>query len=89
MNGSRVEPFVHAGARYVDTPERLETAIVNRLPVTRITFGSRISAQAGGGLLVRLTQRTAVRAEVTRLLRSNDSRFDPLTRVAGGLSWHF
>jgi hypothetical protein len=38
---------------------------------------------------VRLTPRTALRAEVTRRLRSEHSALDPLTRAAAGLSWQF
>jgi len=63
---------------------------VGGLPTTSFSGSEhRTSAQAGGGLLLRLTPRTALRAEVTRLLRSSESRLDPLTRTAAGLSWHF
>jgi hypothetical protein len=89
--GSRITPYVHAGARYIEVPDRPETDVSRDggLPSTRFTFGSRTSAEAGGGVRLRLTRRTAVRVEATRLLRSNASRFDPLTRAAAGLSWHF
>jgi hypothetical protein len=87
----RVAGFVHAGARYVELPgTQPRTTFVNGLPATRFSGTQRrTSAQAGGGLLVRLTPRTALRAEVTRLLRSEESRLDPLTRLAAGVSWHF
>jgi hypothetical protein len=86
----RVAPFVHAGARYVGLPEqRPETVFENGVPATRYGTRHRGSAQAGGGVLVRLTPRTALRADVTRLLRSQDSFADPLTRVAAGVSWRF
>jgi hypothetical protein len=52
-------------------------------------FEDRLSAQAGAGVRVRLTPRTAFRAEATRLLRSEATAFDPLTRFAAGLRWVF
>jgi hypothetical protein len=87
----RLAAFVHAGAHYVGLPgHEPRTIFVNGLPATIFTGTEhRTSAQAGGGLLLRLTPRTALRAEVTRLLRSGDSSLDPLTRGAVGLSWHF
>jgi hypothetical protein len=87
----RIVPFVHAGVRYTDGDLRARTDFSGGggLPATRLVFVGRASAQAGGGMRVRLTPRTALRMEVTRLLRSNDSYYDPLTRAAAGLSWHF
>lgn len=87
----RVAAFVHAGARYVELPgQQPRTTIVVNLPVTSFSGSEhRTSAQAGGGVRLRLTPRTALRAEVTRLLRSKESRLDPLTRAAAGLSWRF
>jgi len=87
----RIAAFVHAGARYVELPgHQPRTTFVGGLPTTSFSgVEHRTSAQAGGGLLLRLTPRTSLRAEVTRLLRSTESRLDPLTRMAAGLSWHF
>ena len=87
----RLAAFVRAGARYVELPgQRPETTFVGNVPSTSFTgVEHRTSAQAGGGVLVRLTPRTALRAEVARLLRSSDSRLDPLTRAAVGVSWQF
>ena len=87
----RVAPFVHAGARYVELPgQRPETTFENGIPSTSFSGTQRRgSAQAGGGVLVRLTARTALRAEVTRLLRSEESPLDPLTRATAGVSWYF
>jgi hypothetical protein len=84
-------PVLRAGARYVEAAgQQPRTTFGDSLPVTSFTgIERRASAQAGGGVLLRLTPRTALRAEVTRLLRSNGSRVDPLTRTAAGLSWHF
>jgi hypothetical protein len=86
-----VTMFLRAGARYVEASgQQPRTTFGDSLPVTSFTgIERRASAQAGGGVLLRLTPRTALRAEVTRLLRSNGSRVDPLTRTAAGLSWHF
>jgi len=90
--GARVSPYVRAGARYVGAPET-QSPVALAPGQTPVTLGfhlqDRTSAQAGGGVLIRLTPRTALRAEATRLLRSNDAAFDPLTRVAAGLSWDF
>ena len=89
--GSRVAAFLHAGARYVKAPsEWPRTYFVSDLPTTRFDgFAHRASAQAGGGVFLRLTPHAAVRAEVTRLIRSDDTRFDPLIRAAAGLAWRF
>jgi len=87
----RVTGFLSAGARYVEGPgQQPLTTFVNNLPVTSFTgVERRASAQAGGGVRLRLTPRTALRAEVTRLLRSNGSPVDPLTRAAAGVTWNF
>src|SRR5437870_253744 len=53
--GGRVTPFLHAGVRYVEMPDRIHTDFVNNLPSSRFTFGPRASAQAGGGVRLRLT----------------------------------
>jgi hypothetical protein len=52
-------------------------------------FSDRASAEVGAGLRLRLTPRTAIRAEANRLLRSEGADFDPLTRFAVGLSFLF
>jgi hypothetical protein len=95
-----IAPYVRAGVRYVAAPDDPSPATamsggvraldVFRIPV-REGFGldDRTSAQAGAGVRVRLTPRTALRAEATRLLRSKTSPFDPLTRYAIGVSWLF
>ena len=87
----RVAAFVHAGARYVELPgQQPRTDFEGSLPSTSFSGADhRASAQAGGGVLLRLTPRTALRADVTRLLRSKGSRLDPLTRAAAGISWTF
>jgi hypothetical protein len=51
--------------------------------------GDRTSAQVGAGARIRLTPRTAIRAEINRLIRSESVDFDPLSRYAVGLSWLF
>ena len=93
-----VAPYVRAGVRYVDAPEDpppAQTAFptmddMPRHPVQEgYGFNDRTSAQAGAGVRVRLTPRTAFRAEATRLLRSEAADFDPLLRYAAGLSWAF
>ena len=85
---ARVSPYVRAGARYVEgRGERLGTA--GDLPVTRIVLERRPSVQVGAGARVRLTPRTALRLEAARLLRSDAAQFDPLSRVAAGVSWQF
>jgi hypothetical protein len=82
--------------RYVDAPDdppssQPDAPSFNGLEPVREGFGlrDRTSAQAGAGVRVRLTPRTALRAEVTRSLRSEDAQFDPLTRGAIGVSWRF
>lgn len=91
-------PYVRAGVRYVDAPNDPRSSSVfigpgvENVPVQvseGFGFSDRTSAQAGAGLRVRLTPRTALRAEATRLLRSGGTDFDPLTRYAVGFSWMF
>jgi len=95
-----IAPYLRAGVRYVDAPDDPSTATtffsvgplgeLFAIPVVE-GFGlhDRTSAQAGAGARIRLTPRTALRAEVNRLLRSEGADFDPLTRYAVGLSWVF
>jgi hypothetical protein len=97
-----IAPYVRAGVRYVQAPDDPATpsyAIIGQyepagpapfIPVSE-GFGmhDRLSTQAGAGVRVRLTPRTAVRAEVHRLLRDEEADFDPLTHYAVGLSWLF
>jgi Outer membrane protein beta-barrel domain len=98
FEGKRLSPYVRAGVRYVAGPdnpnEPYPTAVPNGIyPLVRsgygAGFGDRVSAQAGAGVLLHLTPRTSLRAEVNRLLRTEDSPFDPLTRGALGVSWQF
>lgn len=91
----RLSPYVRLGARYVEAPSdpQAPPQVVDPglgvLPVTRVHYSNRTSAQAGAGVRLRLTPRTALRVEVGRLFRSETAVFDPLTRMAAGLSWHF
>ncbi len=96
--GQRVAPYVRAGMRFVDAPDDPAPMSVafpspGDIPILQLQegfgFQDRTSAQAGAGVRVRLTPRTAFRAEATRLLRSEESDFDPLLRYAAGLSWAF
>jgi hypothetical protein len=98
LAGQRISPYVRAGARFVRAPkDRLpEATIVPGAvfaagePVTAgFHFNDRLSGQVGAGVQVRLTAHTALRAEVTQLLRTKGVDFDPLTRVAVGVSWAF
>ena len=96
-----IAPYVRAGLRYVQSPRDPATQSfivpyyspgqdIRFIPVSEgFGFGDRTSAQAGAGVRVRLTPRTAVRAEATRLLRSDKADFDPLTRFGLGVSWVF
>lgn len=97
-----IAPYVRAGVRYVDAPNDPPPTTtfsgyfppgnnpVFGVPVTEgFNFDDRISAQLGAGARIRLTPRTALRAEVNRLLRSDGTDFDPLTRYSVGLSWMF
>src|SRR5688572_7974560 len=90
----RISPYLRAGLRYVDAPDDPpQPDIPPFAGLTPVHFGfglsDRFSVQAGAGLSVRLTDRTALRVEVMRLLRSEDVMFDRLTRGAAGVSWRF
>lgn len=102
LAGRAVTPYVRAGLRYVDAPSSPRTTYTYAVfpvdgglnpPFYSVTegfgFRDRVSAQAGAGVRVRLTERTAVRAEANRLLRKEGTDFDPLTRYAVGVSWKF
>jgi outer membrane protein with beta-barrel domain len=100
LAGQAVMPYVRAGLRYVDAPSDPQAiTTIGVLPVEGpafpvnvaegFGFRDRVSAQAGAGVRVRLTERTALRAEADRLLRSEGTDFDPLTRYAVGVSWKF
>lgn len=95
-----IAPYLRAGVRHVSAPDdpTPSTSVIGPfqpggpilIPVTEgFGLSDRLSTQAGAGVRVRLTPRTAVRAEVNRLLRSEGADFDPLTRYAVGLSWLF
>jgi hypothetical protein len=96
LTGQAIAPYVRAGVRYVAAPD--DPAAASFFPTTTIPivqveqgfgFNDRVSAQAGAGVRLRLTPRTAFRAEATRLLRSEEIDFDPLTRYAAGLTFTF
>jgi hypothetical protein len=95
-----ISPYLRAGVRHVSAPD--DPAATNSIigpflpggpiliPVAEgFGMSDRLSTQAGAGVRVRLTPRTAVRAEVHRLLRSEGADFDPLTRYGVGFSWLF
>lgn len=94
-----IAPYVRAGVRYVESPGGAEELLIptpgpflNNDPYglrQGFGFSDRLSTQAGAGVRIRMTPRTAVRAEVNRLLRSEGVDFDPLTRYSVGLSWLF
>jgi hypothetical protein len=96
-----IAPYVRAGVRYVDAPgdPTLPPVFISPyvpgddIPLVPVAegfgFRDRTSVQAGAGVRVRLTPRTALRAEATRLLRSDGADFDPLTRFGIGVSWVF
>ena len=95
-----IAPYVRAGVRYVDAPgdPTLPSVIVgygpgDNIPLVQVAegfgFRDRTSVQAGAGVRVRMTPRTSLRAEATRLLRSDSADFDPLTRFGIGVSWVF
>jgi hypothetical protein len=92
----RLSPYVRVGARYVDAPGEARIAGgpppagLDFYPVSRGPgYGDRLSAQAAAGVRLRLTPRIALRLEAARLLREEGGAFDPLNRVAAGLSWQF
>lgn len=94
--GERLSPYVRLGARYVQAPGNAKIPGVDLNPPLGLPpvslppgYGDRLSAQAAAGVRLRLTPRTALRFEAGRLLRDHRGPFDPLNRVAGGLSWLF
>ena len=97
-----ISPYVRAGVRYVDAPSDNGVAsfVTPYNPGSELSpplipfsegfgFRDRVSAQAGAGFRVRVTPRTALRVEATRLIRSDRADFDPLIRYAAGVSWLF
>ena len=95
-----IAPYVRAGVRYVGAPSDPTSQPQFISPVQYPAGGfipvregydldDRTSGQIGAGARIRLTPRTAIRAEVNRLIRSDEVDFDPLTRYAVGLSWMF
>lgn len=96
-----IAPYVRAGVRYVEAPDdpgpgSAATPFLSpdiQIPIMPLYEGfgldDRMSAQAGAGVRVRVTPRTAFRIEATRLLRDERSDFDPLLRYAAGVSWAF
>jgi hypothetical protein len=99
LTGQAIAPYLRAGVRYVKAPSpRAGSATIvggpglPALPVPvseGFGFQDRASMQTGAGVLVRLTPRTSIRLEADRLLRSEETDFDPLTRVAAGVTWKF
>jgi hypothetical protein len=99
LAGQVIAPYVRAGVRYVIAPKDprvTTTPIVHygpddlvELPSLGFGFKDRASGQVGAGVRLRLTPRTAVRAEVNRLVRSDRVDYDPLTRFGIGVSWLF
>lgn len=92
----RVSPYVRAGVRYINAPSDPESPFVvappyNGLEPVRPGFNldDRTSVEAGVGVRLRLTDRTFLRADVMRLLRSDGSAIDPLTRGSAGVTWKF
>jgi hypothetical protein len=88
---ARVSPYLRAGARSVAGrgPAVKTIFVAGVYPVTEPVYERRNSAEAGAGARVRLTPHLALRAEVVRLLRSDEAVFDPLRRASAGLSWQF
>ncbi|HJQ40817.1 MAG TPA: outer membrane beta-barrel protein [Thermoanaerobaculia bacterium] len=97
-----IAPYVRAGVRYVDAPNDIgaQSFVVGYNPGGELVppfvqfsegfgFRDRVSAQAGAGFRVRVTPRTSLRVEASRLIRSDKADFDPLIRYAAGVSWLF
>lgn len=97
-----ISPYVRAGVRYVDAPgNKGATSFIapynpgdgTLVPPVQFQegfgFRDRVSAQAGAGFRLRMTPRTSLRVEATRLLRSDKADYDPLMRYAAGVSWLF
>ena len=100
LTGARLSPYVRLGARHVNEPPASGAVIIpqtspenGRLLIPRVNkvFGltDRDSAEAGAGAQLRLTPRTALRVDLTRLLRNKGVQFDRLTRLTAGLTWKF
>ena len=93
----RVSPYVRAGVRYINAPSDPESPYVGvAIPYAGFepvrpgfNLSDRTSAEAGVGVRLRLTDRTYLRADVMRLLRSDGSAIDPLTRGSAGVTWKF
>jgi hypothetical protein len=97
LAAQRVSPYVRAGVRYIDAPSDPENPFfapadpnVGFEPIqVGFNVSDRTSVEAGVGVRVRLTDRTFLRADVMRLLRSDGSIIDPLTRGSAGVTWKF
>jgi len=93
-NDSRWNPYVGAGAHYVNAPD-VATVNLSTLPdpngnptlVTAQTFENRLSAQIGIGTTLRITPSVGLQFDVKRLLRGNGTTYDPLTRLQFGVNW--
>jgi outer membrane protein with beta-barrel domain len=92
-NGTRWKPYLSAGARYVNGSHVLVNYIQpdqsGFSPVLVKRAADRRSAEVGGGLTMMLTHGFGVRGDYKRLLRSDDSEFDPINRATFGLEWNF
>jgi hypothetical protein len=98
MTDRRLSPYVRGGVRYVEAPNSQDETFgyplgppSNVFLAVHSGFGlhDRTSAQAGAGLMFRLTPRVALRADLNRLIRSDRADFDPLTHSSFGVSWRF
>lgn len=97
LAAQRVSPYVRAGVRYINAPSDPESPLfaptttdLNFEPVDPgFNLSDRTSLEAGVGVRLRLTDRTFLRADVMRLLRSDGSPIDPLTRGSAGVTWKF
>jgi hypothetical protein len=97
LAGQRVSPYVRAGVRYINAPSDPESPFVVTQPPYAgfepvqpgFNLSDRTSVEAGVGVRLRLTDRTFLRADVMRLLRSDGSAIDPLTRGSAGVTWKF
>lgn len=95
--GRRLSPYVRAGVRYIDAPSDPQTPFAAAQPQYEglepvrpgFNVSDRTSVEAGVGVRLRLTDRTFLRADVMRLLRSDGSIIDPLTRGSAGVTWKF
>ena len=96
LTANRVSPYVRAGVRYINAPSDPENPFVVAPPYNGFepvqpgfNLDDRTSVEAGVGVRLRLTDRTSLRADVMRLLRSDGSAIDPLTRGSAGVTWKF